>query len=201
METDRRVIDLLHSRLAQDALEVRERSRIPLGVQEGLERGDDVVGPERLAVLERDALAQLERPHLGRGVGSPAFGEDRAQGQIGVDVGKVLRDHLNDGDRSAVVHGGRFEGGSRRDDADAQRASQLGGRGGGGGGARTAGAATACRQELPGESRRQTDHGRPYEELAPSHASTQHLLQQMVPKLLLERRIGHASSPCAQRRR
>ena len=50
---------------ALDALHVAERAGLRILVGMALERGDHILGRHRLAVVEFDAVADLQRPHLG----------------------------------------------------------------------------------------------------------------------------------------
>jgi hypothetical protein len=55
-----------------------------------VERVDDILGIERLAVGEGDALAQSDQPGLGVGLGLPAFGELRLDLALGIDLGEQV---------------------------------------------------------------------------------------------------------------
>ena len=112
-ELDRGGVGGLRAVLGQEAGEGRQRLGRAVGVGEAVDRGGDVLGRHLLAVVELDALADLERPHRGVLVGLPALGQARHRVELGVrpdEVLAALREHREAavvGDRDRVDRAGR----------------------------------------------------------------------------------------------
>ena len=87
---------LEHHRVLAVRLDVLDRGDDALGGRLGIlaavmvERGDDVVGIERLAVVELHALAQLEGPGRGIGRSVPALGQLADEIAVRRDFGQVV---------------------------------------------------------------------------------------------------------------
>ena len=108
-----------------------------VGVEQPLEGVHHVGGHERLAVVEGDPVAQMERPLGAVVVGLPALGQMRGGGEVLVEPDDLLGDQRLEqavGGRCPV---GRVEGVGRRGGGVIAVAQGLEGpgRGGGGGGA------------------------------------------------------------------
>ena len=79
---DRAVVELLHPRGDDPVQRVRGLTR-SLGVQHAIDREDQVVGGDVLAVVEGDTLPQADRPHGGVLVGRHLLGEPVVQLGVG----------------------------------------------------------------------------------------------------------------------
>ena len=118
VECDREVVDLLHAGRRQHATERRQRSALARRVGLQLVGVDHVISGERGAVVELDALADLEGPDIGGRVRRPACGQHRLQGQGLVRQAEVLTglgQHvqaalISDGDRVNRPGGGDDSG-------------------------------------------------------------------------------------------
>ena len=94
LDLDRPVVDLGQ---AAGVEQLDERRRQPeLGVEQALERVDDVVGGDRLAVVELDALLEPDDVEVG-GLGLDLLGEAVLVGDV--EVGVVVDERLPAGDR------------------------------------------------------------------------------------------------------
>ena len=84
-----------------------------------------VVGGEALAVAELDALAEIEDPLGGTGLGFPVGGELGDGAHIGADFDQRIEEGVADGGGNGVVPGGRVKafGGGAAADAELQHAA------------------------------------------------------------------------------
>ena len=104
LKSDRVVVDLLDVAFLQNTLEDRQCIRLLVGrIGNAVEAGDDVVGRQRLAVVELDALAQLERPKRRIGVWRPAERDPRFEFEVVVREGQVLAGLPQQEQRALIV--------------------------------------------------------------------------------------------------
>ncbi len=95
-------------------LNCERRARAVVRVEDALDARDHVFGLEGAAVVERDALAQVERPHVARLAGRPALGELGLERVVVVEVDQVLEELVDEDDAALVVDGERVGVGDRR---------------------------------------------------------------------------------------
>ena len=124
-----------------------------------LERGDDVLGGHGLAVVEFDAVADLQRPDLGVVGRADFLGDAVLELALGRQLDDHFAPHLAEGERHLRHEQGRIEavGGFAADQAGLQRAAldrAFGARGAG--------------QQRVGEGRGDAERGGAAEEIAPA---------------------------------
>ena len=114
-----------------DALHGGGAARFRLAAMK-VERIDGVVGSERLAVRERDALAQLEDPVLRAAGRLPALGELRMRLAVHAPFGEAIPEAVIDGDHHRIVRGPEVEAvrGAAAGETELERAAGLGDVGG-----------------------------------------------------------------------
>ena len=76
--------------------DIRARPRAGRRIEDALHGGHDILGRQHLAVVELDALAQLEGPHLEVVGGGPAHGQIRLGGEVAVDAGEPVEDQMDE---------------------------------------------------------------------------------------------------------
>ena len=123
-------LDLVGAELLDvlDGAEQVLRGRLGLAAMQ-VQRIDDVVGVERLARMEGHALADVEDPLGGAGLGFPGLEEFARSVAVLVDLDEAVPDLVAVGDRHGIRVGARIEAvrGAAALHAEAQRAALLGG--------------------------------------------------------------------------
>ncbi len=174
---------------AERGLGVRRAS---VGVDQLVEGGDDVVRSQRRAVVERDALADLERPDRPVRVRLPALGDARLELEFVVGEGEELAGGAEDAGAALVLDEQRVGLGRRLDQRDPDRAAglEVAGCGLGPPGRRGLGVAAglvvvaSARGREEGEHRnRHADDGAAADELAPADLSPCVLVDEVVLEL------------------
>ena len=145
-----------------DALHIAQRAGLRLLVRMALERRRHVLGRHRLAVVEFDAVADLQRPDLGVVRRADFLGD----AVLELALRRQLDDHfapaLAEGEGHLGHHQGRVEAVGRftADQAGLQRAALDG-----------AGGAGSARKQRVGEGRRDTERGGAAKEVATAELS------------------------------
>ena len=196
-ELDRSGVDRLGTAWVEHAAPLGlGAARAAVGIEKALDGRDHVLGLEGAAVVEGDALAQLEGPHVERIVRRPALGELRLERVVVVQVDEELEELGDEHDAALVVDGDRVGIGDRRRADDAEDAahdrSRHAGRARRRGGLR---GAAAGGEQLTGGGEREAEHRRAHEQLAPRHLSLEDLVDQMLAVLSGELLASHIATP------
>ncbi len=101
--------------------DVGARPRASGRIEDALHGGHHVVGVERPPVVELDALAQLEGPHLEVVGGGPADGEVGLGREVAIDAGEAVEDEVHEDVLVADGGLGGIEVVERASDRHAQR--------------------------------------------------------------------------------
>jgi hypothetical protein len=93
-----------------------------------VQRIKNVLGRQRLAIVEGDALTDLEGPFLGVGRGFPAFEQLGLDHIVLVDFDKAVEGHIGLVDRHPVLQNANIEivGGGTAADAELEHTAALG---------------------------------------------------------------------------
>ena len=124
-EADGIFVDRLH---ALDKLEVDPGHRSCRGIQDALDRLQDVVGIELAPVMPFDALAEAEGPGLEVVTARPAFGEIGFELAVVLELGQAAKDEEVDDILLADLRLGRIERIDIREDANLESAPGSPGR-------------------------------------------------------------------------
>ena len=145
---------------ALDALHVAERAGLRLFVGMALERGGDVLGGHGLAVVEFDAVADLQRPDLGVVRRADLLGDAVLELAVGRQLDDHFAPHLAEGERHLGHDQRRIEavGGFAADQAGLEDAALD----------RACGARRAGEQRI-GEGSGDAERGGAAKKIAPAH--------------------------------
>ncbi len=185
VELHRVLAGLLDPVRRQHAAERRQCVRRALGVGLQLVGVDDVVGRERLPVVELDALPDLERPDVRGGVGLPAGRELGLQGEGLVGEGEVLAGLAEHVEAALIGHGHRVDRGGRGDDADVDGRARLARAGPAGAAGGTRAGRAAGGQDAAEHGRGDADKGAAAQQLATGETAGHELVDDVIGYLVL----------------